>query len=230
MSQYTHNLPTTTSTSTSTATATATQQQPSTLDDTLLNQPHTGAPATESAPPIPPRQGPVGGMSTMSSEEATAGATSWPTAAQRGARREAQREEQREEQREAQREAQRELQTAGATEGPTTGAKAGATAAPTSTAVPTGAPAGAPETTETVPKQSTGVGHGIKSALAGIHGVGESIRGSVNAAVDRAMKDDEGARKNEAIAREEKRELEAGKFSRATKAREEGKEHEFEKL
>ncbi|ODH14576.1 hypothetical protein ACO22_06547 [Paracoccidioides brasiliensis] len=210
MSQYTHNLPTTTSTSTSTATATATQQQPSTLDDTLLNQPHTGAPATESAPPIPPRQGPVGGMSTMSSEEATAGATSWPTAAQR--------------------EAQRELQTAGATEGPTTGAKAGATAAPTSTAVPTGAPAGAPETTETVPKQSTGVGHGIKSALAGIHGVGESIRGSVNAAVDRAMKDDEGARKNEAIAREGRRELETGKFSRATKAREEGKEHEFEKL
>ncbi|EEH50369.1 uncharacterized protein PADG_06448 [Paracoccidioides brasiliensis Pb18] len=218
MSQYTHNLPTTTSTSTSTATATATQQQPSTLDDTLLNQPHTGAPATESAPPIPPRQGPVGGMSTMSSEEATAGATSWPTAAQRGARREAQREE------------QRELQTAGATEGPTTGAKAGATAAPTSTAVPTGAPAGAPETTETVPKQSTGVGHGIKSALAGIHGVGESIRASVNAAVDRAMKDDEGARKNEAIAREGRRELETGKFSRATKAREEGKEHEFEKL
>ncbi|EEH41094.2 hypothetical protein PAAG_03380 [Paracoccidioides lutzii Pb01] len=211
MSQYTHNPPTTTSTSTSTSTSTATaSQQPSTLDDTLLNQPHTGDPATESAPPIPPRQGPAGGTWTMSSEEATAGATSWPTAAQR--------------------EAQREEQTTGATEGPTTGATAGTTAAPTSTAVPTGPPAGAPEATETVPKQSTGVGHGIKSALAGIHGVGESIRGSVNAAVDRAMKDDEGARKNEVIAREGERELETWKFSRATKAREEGKEHEFERL
>ncbi|KLJ08727.1 hypothetical protein EMPG_15841 [Blastomyces silverae] len=74
----------------------------------------------------------------------------------------------------------------------------------------------------------SGLGHGIKSTVAGVHGLGENIRGNVNAAVDRAMKDPEGVRKNEAIAREGEREVETGEFSRATKARESG--HEYDRL
>ncbi|EEQ91471.1 uncharacterized protein BDCG_06591 [Blastomyces dermatitidis ER-3] len=74
----------------------------------------------------------------------------------------------------------------------------------------------------------SGLGHGIKSAVAGVHGLGENIRGNVNAAVDRAMKDPEGVRKNETIAIEGEREVETGEFSRATKARESG--HEYDTL
>ncbi|OAX85534.1 hypothetical protein ACJ72_00072 [Emergomyces africanus] len=72
------------------------------------------------------------------------------------------------------------------------------------------------------------VGHGVKSTLAGVHGLGETIRGSANAAVDRGMKDPEGVRKNEAIAREGEREVETGQFSQTTKAREGG--HEYDRM
>ncbi|KAK2779222.1 hypothetical protein FQN52_002518 [Onygenales sp. PD_12] len=72
-----------------------------------------------------------------------------------------------------------------------------------------------------------GVGHSIKAAAAGIHGVGESLRGNANAAVDRAMEDPEGVRKNEAIAREGEREVQTGEFSWGTKKREMGHEYDM---
>ncbi|KAK2809074.1 hypothetical protein FQN50_004127 [Emmonsiellopsis sp. PD_5] len=94
---------------------------------------------------------------------------------------------------------------------------------------------------ETVPAPTTGaepthghghgVGHSIKAAAAGIHGVGESLRGNANAAVDRAMEDPEGVRKNEAIAREGEREVQTGEFSRGTKKREMGHDrHQLDEL
>ncbi|KAK2741743.1 hypothetical protein FQN55_008243 [Onygenales sp. PD_40] len=93
-------------------------------------------------------------------------------------------------------------------------------------------------THETIPVPTTGAeptthaqghghGHSIKAAAAGIHGVGESLRGNANAAVDRAMEDPEGVRKNEAIAREGEREVQTGEFSRGTKKREMGHEYDM---
>ncbi|KAH8703482.1 hypothetical protein BGW36DRAFT_87344 [Talaromyces proteolyticus] len=61
---------------------------------------------------------------------------------------------------------------------------------------------------------------GIKGAIAGIHGAGESIRGTVGAAIDRAFNDQEGVAKNQAIAREGEWEVKAGRFANSTKQRE----------
>ncbi|BCS07727.1 hypothetical protein AtubIFM55763_005854 [Aspergillus tubingensis] len=58
------------------------------------------------------------------------------------------------------------------------------------------------------------VGGGVKSAAAGIHGAGESLRGGLTAAVDKAFGHEEGAAKNSAIAREGEREIQSGNFSR----------------
>ena len=47
---------------------------------------------------------------------------------------------------------------------------------------------------------SQSVGHGIKDAVKGVHGIGESIRGNVNTAVDSAFDDKAGEAKNRAVA------------------------------
>ncbi|EEA24875.1 hypothetical protein TMatcc_007974 [Talaromyces marneffei ATCC 18224] len=67
---------------------------------------------------------------------------------------------------------------------------------------------------------SKGVGGRIKGAVAGIHGVGESIRGTFNATVDRAFNEPEGVAKNEAIGREGEYEVKSGRFAPSTKQRE----------
>ncbi|EAW11865.1 protein dprC [Aspergillus clavatus NRRL 1] len=54
------------------------------------------------------------------------------------------------------------------------------------------------------------VGRGVKSAIAGIHGAGESLRGALNAAVDKAFGHEEGAARNEAIANRGEQEIQTG--------------------
>ncbi|PYH43368.1 protein dprC [Aspergillus saccharolyticus JOP 1030-1] len=56
------------------------------------------------------------------------------------------------------------------------------------------------------------VGRGVKSAAAGIHGAGESLRGGINAAVDSAFGHNDGVVKNEAIADKGEREIQTGQF------------------
>ncbi|PYI10600.1 hypothetical protein BO78DRAFT_305821 [Aspergillus sclerotiicarbonarius CBS 121057] len=55
-------------------------------------------------------------------------------------------------------------------------------------------------------------GQGVKSAAAGIHGAGESLRGGLNAAVDKAFGHEEGAARNAAIARGGEQEMQSGSF------------------
>lgn len=50
--------------------------------------------------------------------------------------------------------------------------------------------------------------------------MGESLRGTINAAVDRSFGDKEGERKNEAIATEGEYQVNSGNFARSTKERE----------
>ncbi|RHZ67944.1 protein dprC [Aspergillus thermomutatus] len=54
------------------------------------------------------------------------------------------------------------------------------------------------------------IGRGVRSAIAGIHGAGESLRGALNAAVDKAFGHEEGAAKNEAIANKGEQEIQSG--------------------
>ncbi|RAL15603.1 protein dprC [Aspergillus homomorphus CBS 101889] len=95
-----------------------------------------------------------------------------------------------------------------------THAAGGANTATTTTAGP-----GTTTTTGAAGGQSarTGenVGRGVKSAAAGIHGAGESLRGGLNAAVDSAFGHDNGAAKNAAIADKGEREIQTGQFGRA---------------
>ncbi|OKL62185.1 hypothetical protein UA08_02473 [Talaromyces atroroseus] len=65
-----------------------------------------------------------------------------------------------------------------------------------------------------------GIGQAIKGTFAGIHGAGESIRGNVNAAIDRAFNEPEGVKKNEAIGQEGEYEARSGQFAPSTKQRE----------
>ncbi|KAJ5092044.1 hypothetical protein NUU61_006914 [Penicillium alfredii] len=60
---------------------------------------------------------------------------------------------------------------------------------------------------------SEDVGRGAKGAAAGIHGAGESLRGALNAAVDRAFGSNEGAERNQEIARKGEQEIQTGQFS-----------------
>ncbi|KAJ9241860.1 hypothetical protein DTO166G5_936 [Paecilomyces variotii] len=78
---------------------------------------------------------------------------------------------------------------------------------------------GTTDTTGTTGTSGSKTG-GLKGALAGIHGVGESIRGSIGKAVDDAFGDKEGVAKNEAVTREGQREIQTGNFAESTKARE----------
>jgi len=95
---------------------------------------------------------------------------------------------------------------------PTAATTTGTQTSDTGAGVGTGAGAGA--------SGSKGVGSGIKGVFAGIHGAGESIRGTFNAAVDRAFNEPEGVAKNEAIGREGEYEARSGQFAPSTKQRE----------
>lgn len=57
------------------------------------------------------------------------------------------------------------------------------------------------------------LGHSVKSLFAGVHGAGESLRGGLNAAVDKAFGHDEGAAKNADIASKGERQIQTGRFS-----------------
>jgi len=65
---------------------------------------------------------------------------------------------------------------------------------------------------------------GVKGVLAGIHGIGEKVRGEFNAGVDEAFNENggqsEGVVKNAAVANAGDKELTTGQFSHATKNRE----------
>jgi len=81
--------------------------------------------------------------------------------------------------------------------------------------------AGAPVGSSTGASGNSGnAGSGIKGVLAGIHGMGESLRGSLGAAVDRSFGDEEGARKNQAIASQGEYEVQSGNFAKSTQERE----------
>ncbi|KAE8347400.1 hypothetical protein BDV24DRAFT_122024 [Aspergillus arachidicola] len=58
------------------------------------------------------------------------------------------------------------------------------------------------------------VGSGVKGAFAGAHGMGESLRGGLNAAVDKTFGHEEGVAKNDAIASQGEREMRTGNFGR----------------
>ncbi|PKY01239.1 hypothetical protein P168DRAFT_60754 [Aspergillus campestris IBT 28561] len=73
----------------------------------------------------------------------------------------------------------------------------------------TGAGAGGSEAA----KKGEQLGQGVHSAAAGIHGFGESLRGGLNAAVDKAFGHDEGVAKNANIAEKGERQVQSGHFS-----------------
>ncbi|CAI7619866.1 unnamed protein product [Penicillium bialowiezense] len=58
-----------------------------------------------------------------------------------------------------------------------------------------------------------GIGKGIKGAAASVHGAGESLRGALNTAVDRAFGSNEGAERNQQIADKGAEEIRSGRFS-----------------
>ena len=51
------------------------------------------------------------------------------------------------------------------------------------------------------------IGQDIKNAVKGVHGVGESIRGNINTAVDSAFDDRQGEAKNKAVAQKGENEM-----------------------
>ncbi|KAJ6019547.1 hypothetical protein N7499_009489 [Penicillium canescens] len=61
-------------------------------------------------------------------------------------------------------------------------------------------------------KAGDNLGRGVKGAAASVHGAGESLRGAVNTAVDRAFGSNEGAERNADIARKGEEEIRSGKF------------------
>ncbi|KAE8379283.1 hypothetical protein BDV26DRAFT_171872 [Aspergillus bertholletiae] len=63
-------------------------------------------------------------------------------------------------------------------------------------------------------QKGANVGSGVKGAVAGAHGMGESLRGGLNAAVDKTFGHEEGVAKNDAIASQGEREMRSGNFSR----------------
>ncbi|KAK9856652.1 hypothetical protein MYU51_000455 [Penicillium brevicompactum] len=58
-----------------------------------------------------------------------------------------------------------------------------------------------------------GIGKGIVGAAASVHGAGESLRGALNTAVDRAFGSHEGAERNQQIADKGAEEIRSGRFS-----------------
>ncbi|KAL6230624.1 hypothetical protein BDW75DRAFT_222179 [Aspergillus navahoensis] len=62
------------------------------------------------------------------------------------------------------------------------------------------------------------VGNGVRGVFAAVHGAGEWLRGSINAAVDRTFGSEEGVTRNEAISRAGQEEIQSGRFSHDTHA------------
>ncbi|KAK4238515.1 hypothetical protein C8A03DRAFT_33450 [Achaetomium macrosporum] len=60
------------------------------------------------------------------------------------------------------------------------------------------------------------VGRTVRGVFAGIHGAGESLRGGLNAAVDKAFGTEEGLQKDDAIARKGEREMKAAGFTKSS--------------
>ncbi|KAJ5177708.1 uncharacterized protein N7500_000407 [Penicillium coprophilum] len=58
-----------------------------------------------------------------------------------------------------------------------------------------------------------GLGNKVKGAAATVHGAGESLRGALNTAVDRAFGSTEGAERNEQIANQGAEEIRSGQFT-----------------
>ncbi|KAK1143640.1 hypothetical protein N8T08_006250 [Aspergillus melleus] len=58
------------------------------------------------------------------------------------------------------------------------------------------------------------LGNNVKSMFAGIHGAGESLRGGLTSAVDKAFGHEEGAAKNAEIANKGDRQIQSGQFGR----------------
>ncbi|AEO70965.1 7743999c-40b2-4b41-9829-ae2636671684 [Thermothielavioides terrestris] len=58
------------------------------------------------------------------------------------------------------------------------------------------------------------VGRGVRDVFSGIHGAGESLRGGLNAAVDKAFGSEAGVQKDDAIARRGEREMKAGRLTK----------------
>ncbi|KAJ5826002.1 hypothetical protein N7474_003140 [Penicillium riverlandense] len=56
-------------------------------------------------------------------------------------------------------------------------------------------------------------GRGVIGTTAGIHGVGEALRGTFNAAVDKAVGHQEGVERNQEIARKGEQEIQSGQFT-----------------
>ncbi|OJJ58316.1 hypothetical protein ASPSYDRAFT_90491 [Aspergillus sydowii CBS 593.65] len=62
------------------------------------------------------------------------------------------------------------------------------------------------------------LGGSVRGVFAGVHGAGEWLRGGLNSAVDRTFGTDEGATRNDAIARAGQEQIRSGKFSGDTHA------------
>ncbi|KAI1908860.1 hypothetical protein LOZ61_001082 [Ophidiomyces ophidiicola] len=84
---------------------------------------------------------------------------------------------------------------------------------------PHGVTGGVAGTTDSSQKSGGATG-ALKSVAAGIHGMGEKIRGATGAVIDKATSDADGLRKNEAIKRQGEQEMRTGQFSKDTKSRE----------
>ncbi|KAJ5757661.1 uncharacterized protein N7511_006355 [Penicillium nucicola] len=61
-------------------------------------------------------------------------------------------------------------------------------------------------------KAGDNLGRGVMGAAASVHGAGESLRGALNTAVDRAFGSNEGAERNAEIARKGEEEIRSGQF------------------
>ncbi|KAJ5034897.1 uncharacterized protein L3040_008165 [Drepanopeziza brunnea f. sp. 'multigermtubi'] len=77
-------------------------------------------------------------------------------------------------------------------------------------------------TTPTTPTTTASHASSVKGVLAGIHGLGEKVRGEFNSAVDGAAGDREGVARNRAVAEAGERERLTGSFAAETKVREGG--------
>ncbi|KAJ5782382.1 hypothetical protein N7457_004156 [Penicillium paradoxum] len=61
-------------------------------------------------------------------------------------------------------------------------------------------------------RMGEGAGKGVRGIAASIHGAGESLRGALNTAVDRAFGSHEGAERNQEIAEKGAEEIRTGRF------------------
>ncbi|KAF7845966.1 hypothetical protein BT93_L5778 [Corymbia citriodora subsp. variegata] len=85
---------------------------------------------------------------------------------------------------------------------------------PSSTTGSTGTSTGTTGTTSSS-NAGSNVGEGIKGIFASGHGIGESIRGNINSAIDGFTGDTAAQQKNAAVAEGGEREFSTGKFERS---------------